>query len=1084
MELVEGGTLADLICAGGLSVPQFLEIALQMTDALAAAHQKQITHRDLKPGNVMISTDGRVKVLDFGLARVGPTEDIEQTMAPLTRQGVILGTMPYMSPEQVEGRVLDPRSDLFSLGIIFYEMLNGERPFKGESSPALITAILRDTPSSVGVTRRDVPLKLCQLIDLLLQKQPDARPQSAHEVGQVLKQLHRALDTGTVAMEPMVLSHATTDAHRSRPSSSPSSMRDSIGVEISIAVRPFRGGSQPETASIADGLTSDIATRLARFAYLRVLTPAAIEQHPVPAGERYGVEGEVRSSGTVIRISARLINLATSMQMWAQNYDREATTSAFEILDDVADRIAATIADNAGELMRALAADSSAGTNTPMVQFTAYGQNFTPEAHARLMAAFEAIVEAEPEHSSAWGYLSVLCSHEVLLGFNPRPDPIGRARRASERAIAIENSNQRAWYAHAMAAFLDHDETAFRSAAERAIELNPLSSVTLATIGMFSCYSGHTARGAELIRKAMTLTPHHPGWYHTVLFADAFMTGDAERALTHASLVTLPHLSTAGLFATAAAGRFARKDQARLGIETWMRANEGKPFDLEHLRKIMLRFLWEGPLLDAMMDGLSKARDLAGIAPVATEASIAVLPFSDLSEKKDQDWFCDGIAEEILNALAPLPGLRVAARASTFSLRDKSADLKSIGEKLDVQTVLEGSVRRAGDRVRITAQLSDTQQGRQMWSERFDRELKDIFDVQEEIARSIVDRLRVTLIDGGRLVEKRTGNLEAYELLLKGRVLVTRRGRAVAEAIECFERAVQLDPNLSEAHALLGDAYRLLCVYGIARARETMPKSRAAVERALAIEPNQPEALAAFAIIAVIYEWNLDELIRRSDRALAVDPLHVRALAERAIAMGAFKDYPKEGERPAALDFIARARKADPLNAWVLAMETAVLTMVGRSADAIETGRHGIQLDPSNFSAHWFYVSALAAEGRIDEALAAAAPALALSGRHTMILTIVSSIHASRGNVAEVEAIRAELLERAKTSFIGEGALACVAAAAGRWEEARAYLRTAITERDPYLTFWKLYAWRPVWEDAECAALLRATSIFDELRSQ
>jgi TolB-like protein len=146
-----------------------------------------------------------------------------------------------------------------------------------------------------------------------------------------------------------------------------------------------------------------------------------------------------------------------------------------------------------------------------------------------------------------------------------------------------------------------------------------------------------------------------------------------------------------------------------------------------------------------------------------------VLAFTDMSAAKDQDWFCDGIAEEILNALAPLEGLRVAARTSAFSFKGKGEDLRTIGEKLNVTTVLEGSVRRAGDRVRITVQLSDAANGFQLWSERYDRELKDIFDVQDQIAKAIAERLRVTLAGGkdDRLVEPATTNVEAYQTLLE-----------------------------------------------------------------------------------------------------------------------------------------------------------------------------------------------------------------------------------------------------------------------------------------------------------------------------
>ena len=198
--------------------------------------------------------------------------------------------------------------------------------------------------------------------------------------------------------------------------------------------------------------------------------------------------------------------------------------------------------------------------------------------------------------------------------------------------------------------------------------------------------------------------------------------------------------------------------------------------------------------------------------PAERVASIAVLAFTDMSAAKDQDWFCDGIAEEILNALTPLKGLRVAARTSAFSFKGKSDDLRTIGEKLNVTTVLEGSVRRAGDRVRITVQLSDVANGFQLWSERYDRELKDIFDVQDEIAKAIAERLRVTLAGGkdDRLVEQATTNIEAYQLYLKGRALVDRRGASVPIALDLFRKAVELDPGYSLAWAGIADAFTVL----------------------------------------------------------------------------------------------------------------------------------------------------------------------------------------------------------------------------------------------------------------------------------
>ena len=192
MELVEGQSLDALIPPGGLPLAQFLDLALPLADALTAAHQKQITHRDLKPANVMVGADGRVKVLDFGLASAPAGASIPDasrgpgfspadlvTSPQVTTPGMVIGTMPYMSPEQVEGKTLDHRTDLFSLGVIFHEMLTGSRPFTGDSSAQIMSSILRDTPPRMSELRADVPEELSRLIHHCLEKRVGDRVQTA-----------------------------------------------------------------------------------------------------------------------------------------------------------------------------------------------------------------------------------------------------------------------------------------------------------------------------------------------------------------------------------------------------------------------------------------------------------------------------------------------------------------------------------------------------------------------------------------------------------------------------------------------------------------------------------------------------------------------------------------------------------------------------------------------------------------------------------------------------------------------------------------------------------------------------------------
>ena len=273
-------------------------------------------------------------------------------------------------------------------------------------------------------------------------------------------------------------------------------------------------------------------------------------------------------------------------------------------------------------------------------------------------------------------------------------------------------------------------------------------------------------------------------------------------------------------------------------------------------------------------------------APRDEGQSVAVLPFTNLSASADDAYFADGITEEIINVLASVPGLRVAARTSCFALKGKNEDLRVIGERLGVRHVLEGSVRKAGPRLRITAQLTGARDGYTIWSERFDREMVDVFALQDELASAIAGKLQLSLLAPSDAAP-RAGprNVEAYELMLKGRVLLGQRGRAIVDAIPCFERAVQLDPALVEGWALLADSYRLINIYGMAPADTTIVHARRALDRALALDPEHAQALSTLANIAATYDNVVERSIELSDRALARDPSHVQAMVERAIIL-------------------------------------------------------------------------------------------------------------------------------------------------------------------------------------------------------
>src|ERR1700739_4539459 len=263
MQLVEGRPLDRLICQTGLPIEQILEIAQALADALAAAHEKGIVHRDLKPANVMVTKEGRLKVLDFGLAkdiRGSNLDDATMTSDSRTPVWVVMGTPAYMSPEQTSGRSLDHRTDIFSLGVLLYEMATGKRPFQGGSSAELVSAILRDTPPAVTDSRPDLPTDLARIIRRWLEKEPRHRVQPARDVSSELRDLVRN------AAQPASLSSSA----RTAPAPDSGAVRADEGFWV--AVLPFKYmGRDADLSALADGLTDDIITGLSKFSYLRVI---------------------------------------------------------------------------------------------------------------------------------------------------------------------------------------------------------------------------------------------------------------------------------------------------------------------------------------------------------------------------------------------------------------------------------------------------------------------------------------------------------------------------------------------------------------------------------------------------------------------------------------------------------------------------------------------------------------------------------------------------------------------------------------------------------------------------------------------
>jgi serine/threonine-protein kinase len=431
-------------------------------------------------------------------------------------------------------------------------------------------------------------------------------------------------------------------------------------------------------------------------------------------------------------------------------------------------------------------------------------------------------------------------------------------------------------------------------------------------------------------------------------------------------------------------------------------------------------------------------------APPAT--SLAILPFENLSADPDNQYFADDIADDILDALTPIEGLRVAARNSAFSFRGRSFSLAEIGEALNVSTVLQGSVRKAGNRMRMAVQLVSVADGYHLWSERFDREVVDVFAVQDEVAAAIAARLQVTFVPPAEPAGKATtAEVEAFELVAKARALSKQRGLSLLEARGCLDAAIRLDPGNADAHALLSDVLVNFVRYGLMTAPEGIPLVKAAISNA----PGMASALGAQALLSLFCEHDAAAAVAHWEQALALQPRLSDVRANYALHGLIFV---KQDDVRALQEF-ERAVRDDPRNAMVAALHAVGLVAVGRNAEAIAEGARACELDPQSFVAWYARTFALSTLDP-DVALAAAPRLLAMFGRHPFILFSVGRSYLQRGDRRRAEAVYAELKARVETDIVPGSSLALLADALGYVDEAIEWALESVRRCDFTAPFW------------------------------
>jgi serine/threonine-protein kinase len=646
--------------------------------------------------------------------------------------------------------------------------------------------------------------------------------------------------------------------------------------------------------------------------------------------------------------------------------------------------------------------------------------------------------------------------------------------------VDLAPANHIAQQALAVALFFRKDRAGCLAAAERAMALNPLDGSNEAFF--LITFTGDWERGTALIRRAMERNPHHPRWYELILGFDEYRQGRYREAVDEVRRANLGDGPwTSPLLAAA---------HAQLGDRTAaadaLRGLVAQGGDVARSVRELFEKWFEPQLVEHLMDGLRKAgvRDAgggpSGEAPAAATAgeatagaspSVAVLPFANLSADKEQEYFSDGLAEEVITLLSQVAGLKVIARTSSFAFRGKDDDVRRIAAALDVTHVLEGSVRRAGTRIRVTTQLVAAADGRQVWSERYDRELRDIFAVQDEIATAIAGALRLTFSTHGA-PQRYTPALPAYEAYLKGRHHQARVSPdALEEARRSFESAIALDPRFGLAHVGVAAYWVVQMFFGSCRAHDAVPAARAAAGRALEVDPSLPEAHALLGYLSALFDLDWTAAARHFEMPAT------RQVGLPGIVRPMWATVPFLQERAdEAVRLAERAVEEDPLEVWPRMNLHAYLQAAGRDREAYDQAKKVLAIDPGLVVARVSVAHFHAAWGERAEAVAAAREAYRVGPWYPdTVATLAAALRLS----GEEEEARA-LVERLGS---GEGVGDCRARAVyhvlcGEIDAAADWTEKAIAERDPGMMFYLRFTiYRPLRRSPRWARIARTLNL-------
>ena len=764
----------------------------------------------------------------------------------------------------------------------------------------------------------------------------------------------------------------------------------------SIAVLPFDNlGGDPEQEYFADGLTEDILTRLAAFSDLKVIARNSSFQYKGEAvdvrevgrnlGAAFVLEGSVRRDATSIRISAQLLDSEDGAHVWQETYDRELSAgSIFAIQDDIAKQVAAAIGGPTGAITASRLQQLQGGGTNDLESYECvllaqhYSEVGTAEAHLAARTCLAGAVERDPNYVEGLAWLGLMYQEEYWSGFNPRetgPTALEASFEVLNHALQLDPGHQIARKALAVAYYYSGDAEQFREEARKAVALNPNDATTLGEMAMWVGYSGDWVESKVWAERLRSLVAEVPAWHNWTEFNFHYRDKDFVAAAASArATLDMGHWASPWYLALAYAG--LGEDEKALEALAKARALEPN-LTTELVRGMMDALFLDLDHIALLMDG--HAQLLALEDSLATQRPvIAVLPFDNLSGDPEEGYFADGITEDIITRLSKFSDLKVIARNSTFQYKDQAVDVRTVAEALGASHIVEGSVRRAAGRIRVSAQLLDAKDGAHLWAESFDRDydVTGIFDIQDEIT----DRISATIGDVHGIIARtgsqairaaRPESLETFEcIVVARRYFAALSAENAAKARACLERVVLTDPDYAEAWAWLASIYYTYEIFWAPGEPGLLEKATAAVQEALDIDPNNQHAHMEASRLHFMRK-DCASFSEESDLAISINPNETGTLMIIAWYTLGCGDWAK------AVGQMQRALELNPKPLpYVYGLLSYDCYNSGDYECAVQHARKG--LTPGFF---WGYVQLAAAYGQLgreEDAAAAAAKLLAL----------------------------------------------------------------------------------------------------------